>query len=167
MKMKVAIATTSFDKINGIVRAVSRFYHLEENDIEIQTMKVDSNVSSQPFGDETYLGAWNRVSNIREKLKEMDLYISCEAGIETAFEQYFNVHVVCIFEPKSETYFWGKSSGWSIPAKDIEVIKKITLDKYLREKDICCIEQLLGEANSRSFAVEQATELALASKKIL
>ena len=96
----------------------------------------------------------------------MDLYISCEAGIEDAFEQYFNVQVVCIYESKSQMYLWGKSLGWSIPSEDIEFIKNNNLDKYLRGKGISCIEELLGTSNSRSSAVAQATEVALASGKL-
>ena len=76
------------------------------------------------------------------------------------------MQVVCILETKSKTFYWGKSSGWSIPAEDIEIIRKKNLDIYLREKGITTIEELLGSSNSRSAAVAQATELALASGKL-
>ena len=49
---------------------------------------------------------------------------------------------------------------------DIEIIKRVTLDTYLREKGITSIEELLGTSNSRSSAVAQATELALASGRL-
>ena len=164
--LKVAIATVSCEKIDGIVKALSRYYGVGLSEMEIYSMSVESGVPSQPFGKETYEGAFNRVNNIRKKIKEMDLYISCEAGIEDAFEQYFNVQVVCIYESKSQMYLWGKSLGWSIPSEDIEFIKNNNLDKYLRGKGICCIEELLGTSNSRSSAVAQATEVALASGKL-
>lgn len=164
--LKVAIATTSAEKIEGIIKAVSRFYNLELSEIEIYSMSVESGVPSQPFGEETYEGALNRVNSIRKKFKVMDLYISCEAGIEKNFKQYFNVQVVCIFESKSQSYFWGKSFGWSIPSEDIEFIKNSTLDKYLRGKGLNAIEELLGTSNSRSSAVAQATEVALASGRL-
>ncbi len=164
--LKVAIATTSLEKIDGIRKGISRFFNLEESEMKFYSISSVSGVPSQPFGDETYQGALNRVTDIREKIPEMDLYVGCEAGIENAFDQYFNVQVVCIFDNKVQKYFWGKSSGWSIPSEDIEIIKSITLDGYLREKGVSCIEQLFGTLNSRKLAVAQATELALASKKL-
>ena len=164
--LKVAIATTSIEKIDGIKETFSRFYHLEQSEIEFYSMSVESGVPRQPFGNETYAGALNRVNAIRKKIPDMDFYISCEAGIENAFGNYFNVQVVCIFETKSQMYFWGKSAGWSIPSEDIEIIKRVTLDTYLREKGITSIEELLGTSNSRSSAVAQATELALASGRL-
>lgn len=164
--IKVAIATASCEKIDGIVKALLRFYNLELYEMESYSMSVESGVPSQPFGEKTYEGAFNRVNNIREKFKEMDLYISCEAGIESAFGQYFNVQIVCIYETKSKMYFWGKSSGWAIPSEDIELIKNTNLDTYLRGKGISRIEDLLGTFNSRSLAVAQATEIALASGKL-
>ena len=161
--IKVAIATQSPDKVDGIKDAISRLFCMT-SEIQFYSLKSKSGVSDQPFGDETYLGAKNRVEYAKEVLPGMDYYISCEAGIECAFNQYFNVQVVCI-ENNSKT-FWGKSAGWSIPSEDIEIIKKKNLDSYLKEKGISCIEELLGSSHSRSAAVAQATELALASGKL-
>ena len=159
--MKIAIATKSPDKIDGIKKSFSRFFL--ETEIEFYSKPVESGVSNQPFDSETYEGALNRVNNIRNELPDMDYYISCEAGIENTFGQYFNVQVVCIFESKSQRIFWGKSAGWSVPTNDIEIIRNNTLDTYLRGKGINCIEELLGPSCSRSAAVAEATWLALAS----
>lgn len=164
--LKVAIATNSQEKISGVKDAISRFFCVKESEIEFYFKPIKSGVSEQPFGDETYEGALNRVNGIKREIPDMDFYISCEAGIENAFDQYFNVQVVCIFETKSQMLFWGKSAGWSIPSKDIESIRKNNLDSYLRGKGITSIEELLGISHSRRAAVAQATELALASGKI-
>ena len=86
--MKVAIATTSTEKIAGVIEAISRFFNVKESEIELFSMAVESGVPEQPFGDETYQGALNRANGIRKAFKEMDFYISCEAGIEKAFDQY-------------------------------------------------------------------------------
>ena len=162
--MKIAIATMSPDKIAGIKSSVARFF--TETEFEFYSKPVESGVSSQPFDSETYQGALNRLNTIRNELPGMDFYISCEAGIENTFGQYFNVQVVCIFENKSQRVFWGKSSGWSIPPEDIEIIRNTTLDIYLRGKSITCIEELLGPSCSRSASVAKATWLALASGKL-
>lgn len=164
--LKVAIATRSAEKVFGVRDAISRFFEVKESEIEFYSESVGSGVSEQPFGDETYEGALNRVNGVRNEIPGMDLYISCEAGIEKAFDQYFNVQVVCIFETKSQMFFWGKSAGWAIPSKDMEVIRNNNLDTYLRGKGITSIEELLGTSHSRRAAVAQATELALASGKL-
>ena len=163
--MKVAIATKSPDKIAGIKKSLLRFFNLEEHEVEIFSTPVNSGVSDQPFDSETYQGALNRATGIQEQLPGMDYYISCEAGIECMFNQYFNVQVVCILKSNGET-LWGKSSGWTIPKEDIETIRKNNLDTYLREKGMTCLEDLLGPSYSRSAAVADATWMALASGKL-
>ena len=167
-KMKVAIATTSSEKVRGITRGFSKIYQLEETEIEIIFQKSLSNVSEQPFDAETYVGAKNRVDNLMNALtgQEYDFYVSCEAGIENFGDIFFNVQVVCIYEVKSQRYLFGKSSGWQIPSIDISEIKENNLDSYLRKKGITCIEELLGPEFSRNQAVSQATELALVSTRL-
>lgn len=164
--MKVAIATGSQEKIAGVKDAFLRFFQINESEMEIYSMPIESGVPEQPFNDETYQGALNRVNGIQNLLEGMDFYVSCEAGIEYSFYQYFNVQVVCIFDSKSQEYFWGKSAGWVIHTEAIEEIRQSNLDIYLRGKGITCIEELLGQNNSRRAAVAQAAEFALASGRL-
>lgn len=138
---------------------------MKDLEIELYPFTVESGVPEQPIGEETYQGALNRVNSIR-KFLDADYYISCEAGIESAFNQYFNVQVVCIYETKTQSFLWGKSAGWAIPAEDIEVVRQNNLDTYMKSKGLNCLEDLLGKGNSRRAAVAQATEFALASGRI-
>lgn len=166
--MKVAIATSSPEKIKGILEGFSRFFQVAKSQIETHFQTVESEVSEQPFDSETYVGARNRVDNVKKILTDgWDFYVSCEAGIESFAGCYLNVQVVCIFEVKTQKYFWGKSAGWQIPTEDIEIIRESNLDNYLRGKEIQSIEELLGSEYSRSNLVAQATELALISSKKL
>lgn len=161
--MKVAIATDSPEKIKGIKLAFSRFFD-KETEVVVFHRSVESGVSDQPFDEETYLGAKNRVKSlISSEDTNADYYVSCEAGIESCMGIYFNVQVVCIFDKKARKFVFGKSAGWQVPSEDIEVIKEINLDSYLRRKGITKIEELLGPEYSRASAVAQATEFALAS----
>lgn len=164
--MRVGIATDSAEKIRGIKSAFSRFFKIDDTEIEFFHQKVNSGVSKQPFNEETYEGAFNRVNTLIEKSEKADFFISCEAGIEELFGKYFNVQVICIFDSKNEIYLWGKSSGWQIPEADIEIIRNSDLDDYLRKKGITCAEDLLGADYSRAESIAQATEFALASQKL-
>lgn len=168
--LKIAIATSSYQKIGGIIKGLSRFFKMDKTEIEILFKSTESGVHEQPFDADIYIGARNRVDNIKEHLiksKHYDYYISCEAGIESYVNMYFNVQVVCIYETKTKQYLFGKSAGWQIPSKDIEIIKETNLDSYLKKKGISSIEEILGSSYTRSEAVAQATELALAAKKLL
>ena len=163
--MTLAIATNSADKISGIKDAFSRFFQIGATEVEVFNCSVNSGVPDQPFDEETYIGAMNRVNSLICS-KNADFYVASEAGIEGFLGNYFNVQVVCIFEKKSQKYLFGKSSGWQIPSQDIEIIQKSNLDNYLKGKGIASIDELLGADYSRSKAIAQATELALLSKPL-
>lgn len=163
--MKVAIATASSEKIEGILMGFSRFFQIENSNISVFYRKMDSGVSKQPFDAETYAGARNRVDRIRNIEQKYDYYVSCEAGIESYADLFFNVQVICIYEEKTGKYLFGKSAGWQVPTKDIQKIKENTIDHYLREKGFKSSEELLGLQNSRKEAIANATELALVSKR--
>ena len=164
--MKVAIATNSVDKINGIKQAFSRFFKTEI--IEVVHQSVDSGVPEQPFDSYVYQGAINRVNALKNSLdtEDVDFYVSCEAGIEESIGIFFNVQIVCVFDAKSQTYTFGKSTGWQVPSKDIEKIRKTNLDTYLREHGINKLEDLLENNWSRAESISQATEMALCSMKL-
>lgn len=162
--MKLKIASNSIDKINGIKMAVSRFFNVNETELEIFHQSVDSGVPEQPFDEETYLGAKNRVKALLNSEDETDLYISCEAGIEEFSGIFFNVQVVCIFDKKTQRYSFGKSTGWMIPTEDIDTIRKTSIDKYLKSRGITCLEDLLGY--SRAEEISRATKCALSSLKL-
>ena len=64
--MKVLIATKNQGKIEGAKRALENYF----DNVEIQGISVESNVSEQPVNDEIYNGAKNRVKNLKMYAKE-------------------------------------------------------------------------------------------------
>ena len=160
---KIAIATMSQEKIEGIKKVFCTFFGFSEFDLDLICKKTKSNVSEQPFNNDTYLGALNRVNNLKEELKiaNYDYIVSCEAGIESFCKDlYFSVQVVCIYDTTTKKYLYGKSSGWQIPAKDIEIVRASSLDSYMKSKNINSLEQLLL-GTTRSDHVCEATKNAL------
>lgn len=184
-KIALLIATTSQDKIEGIKEAFLHYYPEEEFEIKIYSGKTESGVPDQPFGNDTYQGAFNRINDIREKYKErlkeqgidIDYYIGCEAGIDDTNKviidgKVVNLHaseqVVCIYDEKQGIYSFGKSSSWVIPEKDIEEIRSTNLDQYLRARGCKGLQDVGdGEYVSRATAVMESTKSAIASNRFM
>lgn len=184
-KITLVIATTSEDKIEGIRRGFLEYFPKEEFEIKIYSGKIESGVPDQPFGNDTYQGAYNRIDNIKKQygktFKEqnivVDYYVSCEAGIDDTnkvmidgklINLYASEQVVCIYNEKRNLYSFGKSSSWTIPEKDIQEIKETNLDQYLRTRG-CTKLQDVGDGKyaSRSIAVMEGTKSAIASDRFM
>lgn len=69
-KINLIIATTSKDKIDGIREAFLQYFPEEQFEIKIYSGKAESGVPEQPFGNDTYQGAYNRINNIRKKYEK-------------------------------------------------------------------------------------------------
>ena len=82
--MKILIATKNQGKIEGAKRALSKYF----DNIEIEGIPVESNVGEQPLNGEIYIGAKNRVKNLKLYAQEnnikADLYLSIESGINNS-----------------------------------------------------------------------------------
>ena len=184
-EITIIIATESKDKIEGIKNAFLQYFPSEEYTIKIYYGKTESEVDEQPFGNDTYTGAYNRINNIKKRFDgntvndekiTADYYVSCEAGIDDTNKViikgvpetiYASEQIACVYIPKDDSYTFGKSCSWIIPSEDIEEIRKTNLDSYLRKKE-CTGLQDIGEGKyiTRSEAVVQAVSSALASKKL-
>lgn len=182
-KIIVVIATESKDKISGIQEAFNEFFPDEDYGVKYYYGKTQSDVSDQPFGDETYLGAYNRINNIKAKYdsilkdKEADYYVSCEAGIDDTNKamvdgkletMYASEQISCILNTQTGAYSYGKSSSWMIPAEDIKKIKETDLNQYLRGLEYTELHDV-GNGNyiSRSIAIKQSMESAIATSLFL
>lgn len=184
-KITLLIATTSKDKIEGISNAFLQYFPKEEFELKIYSGKAESGVPDQPFGNDTYQGAYNRINNIREKYEKtleeqgivVDYYVSCEAGIDDTNKViidgkvtnlYASEQVICIYSEKQDLYSFGKSSSWTIPEKDIEEIKKTNLDQYLRNRGCKGLQDVGdGKYSSRAIAIMEGTKSAIASGRFI
>lgn len=167
--IRIGIATTSEDKIEGIKRAFEKAF--PDSQIKVFPRKTRSGVANQPFGRETSKGAINRVKNLIGLLNEddivVDYYVGCEAGIdnESIPGEFFSEQVVYIFNKAIRKGFFGKSSAWSIPKEDIQEIQEIDLDKYLRKRGCIGLQDIgNGAYITRIDAVEEGVRAALASE---
>lgn len=112
--MKVLVATKNQGKIEGAKRALENYF----DNVEIQGIPVESNVSEQPVNDEIYNGAKNRVKNLKMYAKEnnlvADLYLSIESGINNSLGRWMITNIAVI-EDNNDFESYGTSPSFPVP----------------------------------------------------
>lgn len=138
--MKILIATKNQGKIEGAKRALSNYF----DNIEIEGIPVQSNVSEQPVNDEIYTGAKNRVKNLKLYAQEnnikADLYLSIESGINNLLGRWMITNIAVI-EDNTDFESYGTSPSFPVPDN---LVQKV-LDTNLSE----AMDTVLGEDKER------------------
>lgn len=120
--MKILIGTKNKDKIEGAKKAFEKYF----DTVEIEEIKVESEVGDQPMNEEILQGAKNRVKNLKEYAKSnnirADFYIATEGGITNSFGEWININTAAI-ESDEGIKSVGISQGPQIPERYIEEIK--------------------------------------------
>lgn len=137
--MKVLIGTKNPGKIEGAKRAFENYF---EN-VEVIGIKAESNVSEQPVGAETFLGAKNRVDNLikyaRENNISADYFVAVESGINQDLGFWAITNVAVIKNAIGEMGV-GSSESFPVPNKYVKTIINETLapvmDKLFAESDL-------------------------------
>lgn len=75
--MKVLIATKNQGKIEGAKKALENYFEK----VEIEGIPVSSDVPDQPVNKEIYVGARNRVKNLKEYAKKNNIKAELFLGI--------------------------------------------------------------------------------------
>jgi len=123
--MKVAIATKNNAKIEGAKRALNRYF----DDIEIFGVAVPSEVSDQPINEDLYLGAKNRVDNLKKFCKkeniEADMYLSIESGLIDLYGEWVNTNIAVVENGVVASI--GTSPSFPVPKRYVEEIIKTDL----------------------------------------
>jgi len=137
--MKVLIGTRNPGKIKGAKIALEKYF----DNVEIEGVKVTSDVSEQPVGVETYQGALNRVDNLMQYAKQnnlrADFFIAVESGLvsELGFWAITNIAVIKNAKGKMGR---GSSASFPVPQKYVTAIQNETLgtvmDKIFHESDL-------------------------------
>lgn len=135
--MKVLIATKNGAKIEGARRALENFF---EN-IEITGIPADSEVGEQPVNEEIYIGAKNRVRNLKEYCKnnniEADFYLSIESGITNSLGKWMITNIAVI-EDNDGLESYGTSPSFPVPERLVRNIIDTDLSQVMNnifEKD--------------------------------
>lgn len=128
--MKVLIGTTNQGKIMGAKIALEKYF----KDVEIEGVKVPSNVSEQPLNLETYQGAQNRVNNLIEYAKnnnlKADLFMAVESGITNSLGKWVITNVAVIKDNNGYESF-GTSASFPVPEKHVKSILESDLGQVM------------------------------------
>ena len=128
--MKILMGTKNPGKIEGARQAFEKYF----DNIEIQGISVESEVSAQPVNEEIFQGAKNRVKNVKKYAKEnnikADYYIASEAGITNLLGEWIDINAVVI-ENAQGFQSVGTSQGFQIPEKYVKEIKESELGKVM------------------------------------
>jgi len=129
--MNVLIATKNQGKIEGAKRALSNYF----DNIQIDGIAVESDVSDQPVNNDIYIGAKNRVKNLKKYAKEnnikADLYLSIESGINNLLGRWMITNIAVIEDDdKFESY--GTSPSFPVPDRLVQEIEQ-ELRKFLQK----------------------------------
>lgn len=128
--MKILVGT----KNPGKIEATRQAFEIYFNDVNIEGISVQSEVSDQPINEQIVKGAKNRIKNLKQYANknniDADFYVAAEAGITDYFQTWIDINAV-IIENNEGMQSFGISQGFPIPNKYIEEIKNTDLGKVL------------------------------------
>ena len=128
--MKILMGTKNPGKIEGAKQAFEKYF----DNVEIEGIGVSSDVSDHPINEEIFLGAKNRIKNLKKYAKEnnieADFYIASEAGITNLLGEWIDINSAVI-ESKDGFQTVGCSQGFQIPEKYMPEIMETELGKVM------------------------------------
>lgn len=105
IKMKAIIASKNQGKIESAKEALSMYF----DNVEVIGIAVNSDVSEMPVDDEIYIGAKNRIENLKKYAKEnnieVDMYMSAESGINKLYLGWAINNTVAIEDKDGNTSY--------------------------------------------------------------
>ena len=139
--MKILVGSKNPVKIKSVEKAFSLYF---EN-ITVEGINVDSGVPVQPVNDETYIGAQNRASKLKEMNDKQnlgaDFFVGIEGGIAKQYNRWFAFGCMCIIDNENNIGF-GNSPNFELP--DI-IVKKLLTGTELGE----VMDEILNQQNTK------------------
>lgn len=130
--MKVLIATKNQGKIEGAKKALLNYF----DNVEIVGIPVESNVGEQPVNDDIYIGAKNRIKNLKEYAQanniDADLFLSIESGINNALGRWMITNIAVI-EDNNNFESYGTSPSFPVPDRLVKDIINTDLSQVMNK----------------------------------
>ena len=140
---EVLVGSENRIKIESTHQAFSKFF----KNVKVEGFSVDSGVSAQPFNDETFVGAKNRVERVRrineERHLSVDFFVGIEGGVLQLHNRWFQFTVIHISDSQYRESF-STTGLYELPDWIVEkllagielshIIDELTQDSNTREK---------------------------------
>jgi inosine/xanthosine triphosphatase len=146
MKTVVQVASKNPSKIASVRAAFESFF----SDVSVEGIEVDSGVSGQPFGDDTFKGAKNRVENLRKRhavvavegasSPSADFFVGLEGGVAEEFGKHFVFAVASVASSDGRNAF-GQSARFELPDEVVLRLKEgaelgVVMDEWANAKNL-------------------------------
>ncbi len=163
--MKVLVGSENPVKIGAVRDAFEKVF----GSVDVKGIKVNSHISNQPIGGETFEGARNRARELSHSYSA-DFYVGLEGGITNMFGKWFTFGVVCILD-KNGKEGCATSSAFELPKSVVKDVLEgdelgVVMDRISGDHDSKKKGGAAGfftrSAVSRKDVFSQATVLALA-----
>ena len=129
--MKILMGTKNPGKIQGAKEAFEKYF----DNVQIEGIAVNSDVSDQPLNKEMFKWAKNCVKNLKEYEKNnninADFYIASEGGIQNLLCDEWIEFNAAVIEDNSGLISVGTSQGFPIPNKYMKEIQETELGKVM------------------------------------
>ena len=139
--MKILVGSQNPVKIEATKEAFSKYFE----EVEVTGIKVDSQVSDQPIGEETFEGAKNRALELRKinqtKNLNAQFCVGIEGGIMKLYSKWFCFGGMCIIDSRERVGF-GTSPYFELPNK---VTRELLSGAELGE----VIDKMMGDHNTK------------------
>ena len=173
--MKILVGSTSPVKLDCVKRAFETVF--KHQNIQVDGVKVSSDVNDQPFNQETKIGAGNRVKNAKLLASQQyDFYVGIEGGIECPnpkdkkITDNFYAFAWVIIENNDHKVGSAKTASFIIPkpvmkhvldGKELGEADDIVFSEKDSKKNQGCVGLLTNNLITRSTYYKQAVILAL------
>jgi len=130
--MRALIGSKNQGKIESAKLALSLYF----DNVEVIGIATCSNVSEMPVNDEIYIGAKNRLENLKKYAKEnnieADMYLAAESGIEKIYLGWIINNTVVIEDKKGRTSY-GIGPQFPVPEKIAQDIIETDLSQVMNK----------------------------------
>ena len=136
---KVLIGSENIVKIESARQSFSKFF----KSLEVKGLGVDSDVSAQPFNEDTFTGAKNRAEQVKRINDEQSLnanfFVGIEGGVLQLHNRWFQFTVIYILDSQHRDSF-STSGLYELPDW---IVEKLLAGSELRQ----IIEELAQDSN--------------------
>lgn len=138
MKKRIIVASQNPVKIDAVRQALDGIITCK---IEVIGVSAKSGVADQPMTDEeTYLGALNRVTNIKDQFSDADYWVGIEGGVDSDYGKMIAFAWIVIMDKQEKGT--ARSASFELPDTIAQLINK---GVELGDAD----DQVFGQSNSK------------------